>query len=150
MISGNTTKDENMNTAEAETRIESALSKLEKSIGAPVFDEWAIVHKQADGWKLVRYSGNRSEAFAAEFKNDITALRETLDPAHIETGDFAFSHEGYGSGFDAHMCIGTGLLLLLNNTEKSTGEITSNPRWTSAQIFFSELLESFIADPLAV
>ena len=41
-------------------------------------------------------------------------------------GDFAFSHESYGSGFDAHMCVGTDKLILFNNTEKSTGEITSN------------------------
>jgi hypothetical protein len=63
-------------------------------------------------------------------------------------GDFAFSHEGHGTGFDAHMSIGSDLYLLLNNTLKSTGDITSNPKWTAAQIHFAELLEAFIADPV--
>ena len=139
-----------MNLSTASNRTEAALSKLEKSIGEPVFDEWAIVQQSPGGWKLVKYGGNRKEVFASEFKNDITALRETLDPSNIQIGDFAFSHEGYGSGFDAHMCIGSNLLLLFNNTVKSTGEITENPRWTSAQIHFSELLEGFIADPLSL
>jgi len=46
------------------------------------------------------------------------------------------------------MCIGDHLFLLLNNTAKSTDEITNNPKWTSAQIHFAELLEAFIADPV--
>ncbi|VGO15191.1 hypothetical protein PDESU_03773 [Pontiella desulfatans] len=137
-----------MNLAAATDRIDTALLNLERAIGEPVFDEWAIVEKSVNGWKLIEYGGNRKDEFLADFSTDIAALRDTLDPNRIPVGDFAFSHEGYGSGFDAHMCVGTDLLVLFNNTGKSTGEITSNPRWTSAQIHFSELLEAFIADPL--
>jgi hypothetical protein len=137
-----------MNLSTATTRIETALLNLKKSIGESVFDEWALVEISSEGWKLVSYGGNRKEEFLADFRTDVAALRNTLDPANIHIGDFAFSHEGYGSGFDAHMCPGSNFLILFNNTEKSTGEITRNPLWTTAQIHFSELLEAFIADPL--
>jgi hypothetical protein len=137
-----------MNTAAATDRIESTLINLETAIGEPVFDEWALVEKTASGWKLVDYGGNRKDEFLAEFNSDIAALRETLDPSNCQVGDFAFSHEGHGTGFDAHMSIGSDLYLLLNNTLKSTGDITSNPKWTAAQIHFAELLEAFIADPV--
>lgn len=137
-----------MNTTAANARIETALNKLEKSVGEPVFNEWALVEKNTDGWKLVDYGGSRKADFLKEFSSDIAALRDTLDPDQLHIGDFAFSHEGYGSGFDAHICAGTDLLVLFNNTEKSTGEITSNPKWKTAQIHFSELLEAFIADPI--
>jgi hypothetical protein len=132
----------------AKTRIETALKNMEIAIGEPVFDEWAIVEKSSNGWKLVEYWGSRKEAFIADFGKDVAALRETLDPDNIQVGDFAFSHEGFGSGFDAHMVAGIHKLILFNNTEKNTDQITSNPRWTGAQVHFSNLLESFIADPL--
>jgi hypothetical protein len=137
-----------MNLDTAKTRIETALQNLETTIGEPVFNEWAIVEKNANGWKLAEYGGSRKEDFIAEFSQDMAALKETLDPANIQLGDFAFSHEGYGSGFDAHMCAGINKLILFNNTEKNTDQITSNPKWTQAQVHFSDLLEAFITDPL--
>lgn len=139
-----------MNLDAAKTCIETALQNLETAIGEPVFDEWALVEKSSNGWKLAEYGGTRKEAFLADFGKDIASLRETLDPEHIQLGDFAFSHEGFGSGFDAHMCVGTGKLVLFNNTEKNTDQITSNPMWTKAQVHFSNLLETFIADPLGM
>jgi len=137
-----------MKTAAAVDCINAALTHLETCIGEPVFDEWALVEKHAGGWRLIEYGGNRKQGFQAEFKTDVAALRETLDPATAHIGDFAFSHEGYGSGFDAHICAGENLFILLNNTVKSTGEITSDPKWKSAQIHFATLLEAFIADPI--
>jgi len=137
-----------MNVATAADRIASALTHLEISVGEPVFDEWALVEKSADGWKLAKYGGDRKDEFMAEFKTDVAALRGTLDPATSQIGDFAFSHEGYGSGFDAYICAGKNLFVLFNNTAKSTGEITSNPKWKAAQIYFAKLLEAFIADPV--
>ena len=137
-----------MNLATAKTRTETALHHLEIALGEPVFDEWALVERSSKGWKLVEYGGARKEEFLTNFGKDIAALRETLDPENIQVGDFAFSHEGYGSGFDAHMCVGDHKLILFNNTKKSTGEITADPRWTNAQVHFSTLLEAFIADPL--
>jgi hypothetical protein len=138
-----------MNTAAAIDRIESTLINLETAIGEPVFDEWALAEKTSGGWKLMEYGGHRKEEFLAEFNADIAALRDTLDPSNCQVGDFAFSHEGHGTGFDAHMSVGQNIYLLLNNTRKNTGEITSNAKWTGAQIHFAELLEAFIADPLA-
>jgi len=138
-----------MNTAAAIDRIESALINLETAIGEPVFDEWALASKTSKGWKLIEYGGGRKVEFLAEFNDDIAALRDTLDPANNAVGDFAFSHEGHGTGFDAHMCVGKHIFLLLNNTAKNTDEITNNPKWTQAQIHFAELLETFIADPVA-
>lgn len=137
-----------MNIKTASARIKTALNKLESAVGEPVFDEWALAKKTENGWQILAYGGARKEAFLAGFKEDISALRETLDPTETLIGDFAFSHEGYGSGFDAHICAGESLFVLFNNTEKSTGEITSNPKWKSAQIHFSELLEAFISDPV--
>lgn len=137
-----------MQTTDATERINAALTHLEAAIGEPVFDEWALVKKDTTGWKLVEYGGSRKEAFLADFKTDMAALRETLDPSSAHVGDFAFSHEGYGSGFDAHICAGENLFILFNNTNKSTGEITSNPKWKASQIHFANLLEAFIADPI--
>ncbi|MDF7799498.1 hypothetical protein P4C99_08480 [Pontiellaceae bacterium B1224] len=138
-----------MNLDTAKTRIETALQHMETTIGEPVFDEWALVERSANGWKLAEYGGTRKEAFVADFSKDIASLRETLDPENILIGDFAFSHEGFGSGFDAHMVVGTDTLILFNNTEKNTDQITSSPMWTKAQVHFSNLLEAFIADPLS-
>lgn len=137
-----------MNIDTAAARIETALKNLETAVGEPFFDEWAVVEKTPSGWKLAAYGGSRREEFVAGFNQDIAALKETLDPENIQVGDFAFSHEGYGSGFDAHICAGTNKLVLFNNTEKSTGELTATPKWTAAQVHFSNLLEAFIADPL--
>ena len=138
-----------MNTAAAIDRIESALINLESTVGEPVFDEWALAEKTPVGWKLIEYGGGRKEEFLAEFNTDIAALKHTLDPSQTQIGDFAFSHEGHGTGFDAHMCVGENIFLLFNNTAKSTDEITRNPKWTQAQIHFAELLEAFIADPVS-
>ncbi len=138
-----------MNTAAAIDRIESALIHLESTVGEPVFNEWALAEKNPTGWRLIEYGGSRKEGFLADFNTDIAALKNTLDPAQTQIGDFAFSHEGHGTGFDAHMCVGQNIFLLLNNTAKSTAEITHNPKWTAAQIHFAELLEAFIADPMS-
>ena len=138
-----------MNTLAAIDRIESVLIQMETAMGTPVFDEWALVSKAPEGWTFIEYGGPRKEGFLADFNTDMAALKNTLDLSSTYVGDSAFSHEGHGSGFDAHMCVGQDLFLLFNNTAKSTGEITSNPKWTSAQIYFAELLEAFIADPVA-
>jgi hypothetical protein len=138
-----------MNTSAAVDRIESALINLETAVGEPVFDEWALVERAAGSWKLVEYGGRRKDEFLADFNDDMASLKDTLDPANTYVGDYAFSHEGHGTGFDAHMCVGETRFVLFNNTAKSTGDITSNPRWTHAQVHFATLLEAFIADPVA-
>ena len=137
-----------MNIAAAEDRIETALISMENMVQEPVFNEWALVAKEPAGWKLLSYGGTRKNNFLAEFNDDIAALRNTLDTTTAMVGDFAFSHEGYGSGFDAHICAGENIFVFFNNTAKSTGEITANPKWTSGQVHFSDLVEAFISDPI--
>ncbi len=138
-----------MNKEAVADHIETALISMERVVDEPVFNEWALVEKTTTGWKLIEYGGTRKNAFLENFNADLAALRNTLDPANTQVGDFAFSHEGYGSGFDAHICAGENIFVLFNNTAKSTGEITSNPKWTTAQIHFSELVEAFISDPIS-
>lgn len=136
-----------MDLTAAQTLISETLAKMAEPFGEPVFDEWFLVGKAGAGWDVLFYQGPRPDAYQAEFTRDMAALRYTLKPGPLQLGDFAFSHEGVGSGFDAHMVAGPEVLVLFNNTEKSTGDITGDPRWKQAQIHFSELLERFIADP---
>ena len=129
-------------------KIKKTLVKLDNASGEVVFDEWVLVFHVAKGWKLLEYGGTREDQFVETFTEDLSALRDTFDPSASQAGEFAFSHEGYGTGFDVHICLGTQLFLFLNNTEKSTGDITGNPRWRHAQVYFNELVESFINNPV--
>ena len=131
----------------ANERIKQTIKTMNQVMGEPVFDEWAIAEKTASGWKILVYEGDRKDKFLSEFNTDIAALHETLNPATATIGDFAFSHEGYGSGFDAHICVGDRHFALFNNTQKNTDEITQNEKWKQAQIHFAQLTEEFIADP---
>ena len=135
-----------MDVKRAIKQIETAVEKMETAMGEPVFDEWILIGRQGGEWKLLHYAGPRPDTFLNDFREDMAALRRTLDLSSVQTGDFAFSHEGQGTGFDAYMCIGPDVLVLFNNTAKDTGAITADPRWTAAQVHFSNLLESFLAD----
>jgi hypothetical protein len=137
-----------MDIKNATERIEQKLEAMAQVLGEVVFDEWVLVHRSTDGWEILHYSGSRRDTFLQEFKNDVATLRGTLAPEGTQAGDFAFSHEGYGSGFDAFLCVGNQFFALFNNTKKSTGEITSSPKWTSAQVHFMELAETFITHPI--
>jgi hypothetical protein len=139
-----------MNTETAAKEINQTLLKLEQAIGEPVFDEWALVSNVPTGWNIHQYGGTRRDVFLSAFKEDVAALQDTLDLDNPLVGDFAFSHDGHGTGFDAHMCVGHRTYVLFNNTEKNTGEITENPKWKSAQIHFATLLDAFIVDPVRI
>jgi len=124
------------------------LEKMDAGMGEHVFNEWVITEKTASGWKILKYNGDRKEEFLETFHSDIAALHDTLDPATSLAGDFAFSHEGYGSGFDAYICVGNHCFILFNNTKKNTDEITKSPKWMQAQIYFAALAERFISDQM--
>ncbi|WFB37593.1 hypothetical protein P3T73_07450 [Kiritimatiellota bacterium B12222] len=132
----------------AHAQIENTLAKMAEPFGEPVFDEWFLVAKAGPGWEVLSYEGPRPDEYQAAFTKDMASLRNTLKPGRLELGDFAFSHEGVGSGFDAHMVAGPEVLVLFNNTGKSTGDITGDPRWKISQIHFNELLETFLSDPV--
>lgn len=138
-----------MNTHHTIEQIESTLAKMQATLGEVVFDEWFLVKWSPEGWEVLYYNGPRTFTYHEAFKADMAALRETLS-TDMPPGDFAFSHEGYGSGFDAHICVGNQLFALFNNTHKNTGEITQNPKWTSAQVHFIGLSESFMVNPLTL
>jgi len=137
-----------MNVSQAIERVERSMNLLETALGEPAFDEWILVARTPEGWRLLEYRGPRKDAFLARSKEDLAALRGTLNLAEAQVGDFAFSHEGHGTGFDAYLCAGDNVVLLLNNTLKNTDEITGNPKWTGAQTHFGKLLEGFIVDPV--
>ena len=132
----------------AAIRINTALTRLEHALGESMFDEWVLVRKGPEGWKIVKYTGPRETELEAGFSDDLEALRQVLDLSKVHAGDFAFVHDGYGSAYDAYMGVGEGVLVLFNHTVKTTGDLTADPRWKAAQIHFSDLLEAFLADPV--
>ena len=137
-----------MTAEEAIHRIEQRLSEMAQVLGEPVFDEWILTHRKPEGWEVLHYAGPRRATFSESFKKDVAALRGTLAPGNARPGDFAFSHQGYGSGFDAFICAGEQFFALFNNTRKNTDEITEDPKWKQAQVHFMELAETFITNPL--
>lgn len=118
--------------------------------GETVFDEWALVSSAPEGIRLVKYAGDRPDDFAGSFTEDFAPLKSEFATQQPQIGDFAFSHEGAGTGFDAFVCAGSGLFLLFNNTEKSTTEIAHSEGWKSSQVAFVELYERFMQDPLSL
>jgi hypothetical protein len=115
-----------------------------------VFDELAIVSIDDTRTQTMSYQGPRQEAFEVSFPGDSAALRKAVSVGgqRYEAGDFEFSHDGAGTGFEAFMLLGKGLCLICNNTGKSMDGISMNPRWLNAQIPFAELSEQFRGNPL--
>lgn len=115
-----------------------------------VFDELAIVSISDNSTRAMSYQGPRKEEFADSFPKDSAGLRASLRSGGqtYEAGDFEFSHDGTGTGFEAFMMLGKGLCLICNNTGKSMEGISKNPRWLEAQIPFAELGEEFRGNPL--
>ena len=137
-----------MNKHEAIEQIQTSLRNMEAIMGEPVFTEWALIIKVADKWKLFAYHGTRQQTFAENFREDMKAMRSPLDPGENSVGNYGFSHDGHGSGFDAYMCVAENAFLLFNHLNKSTTEIVENPKWREAQIHFALLLEAFLSSPL--
>jgi len=117
-----------------------------------VFDELAIVSIGDSQTRTVSYQGPRKEVFSESFPKDSAGLRKTVQSGGqtYEVGDFEFSHDGTGTGFEAFMMLGRGLCLICNNTGKSMDGISRNPRWLEAQVPFAELSDTFRSNPLAV
>ena len=135
---------------DAIARIEQCFRKMNEAYGRPVFDEIAIVGLESGGLKLHHYEGPRKDAFLGEFADDSAALRRELTRDQSgEGGEFSFTHEGAGAGIDAYICLGPDVYLFCNNTGKSMGEITRDPRWLDAQGAFLEASQRFAVDPVA-
>jgi hypothetical protein len=115
-----------------------------------VFDEWAVVALNGKKGRVLAYLGPRKEGFQKNFLTDAGALRAGLLTRQYAAGDFEFSRDGVGTGFESFMALGDGIFLICNNTVQSMDGITKDPRWLGAQVPFVELSERVRSDPLIV
>ncbi len=115
-----------------------------------VFDEWAIISLAAEKGRLLAYTGPRRSDFQKNFRADAGPLSTALLKAEGDAGDFEFSHEGVGTGFESYVVLGKGVFLICNNTVQSMDAISRDPLWLSAQVPFVELSEKFRLDPVEV
>jgi hypothetical protein len=113
-----------------------------------VFDEWAIISLAAEKGRLLAYTGPRKTGFQKNFQADAGPLSAALLAAEGDAGDFEFSHDGVGTGFESYVVLGKGVFLICNNTVQSMDGITRDPLWLRAQVPFVELSEKFRHDPV--
>lgn len=137
-----------MNVEKMEGLVGKTLDRMAAICNEPVFDEWALVSLTDTGLSLVEYNGERYDDFLASFSEDFSALKTVFDAQLPGIGEFAFSYEGAGTGFDAFVCVGNNLFLLFNNTQKSTTEIAQSAGWKASQVAFVELCERFMQDSI--
>ncbi|MGF1451439.1 MAG: hypothetical protein ACFB21_05135 [Opitutales bacterium] len=138
-----------MDLPKAIATIDAHLCRLDNAYGRPVFDEWAIV--TTDGRIVLHYKGQREERFALDFADEMRALRAELQADGAETfsgGEFGFTREGTGTAFDAYICLGPGIFVVCNHTQKSMAELTADPNWVRAQGTFVDLSQVFAVQPL--
>ena len=140
-----------MNLEAAVERIRKSFSKMNEAYGRTVFDEIAVIGLEDSGLKLHFYDGPRESDFLASFEDDTISLRRELTEDQTDGGgEFSFTREGEGQGFDAYICLGPKLYLFCNNTEKSMQEVTQDPNWLNAQGQFLNASQHFAIDPLVV
>ena len=140
-----------MNLTAAITHLKKAFRKLDEKYGRKVFDELAVVHFGGKAPKLLDYEGPREEAFLNELADDSIDLRRDLLSSKTDFGgEFSFTREGEGSAIDAFICLGQGVYLFCNNTEKSMEEITKDPAWLDAQGHFLNTSQKFAINPVDI
>lgn len=125
-----------------------ALEKMRTAYRRPVFDEWILVRLDGPETAFLAYDGPRAEGFAARFHEDMISLRSASQLAKAEPGAFEFSRNAVGTGYDAYIMAGPGVVLLFNATSKTIAEITADPLWLAAQQPFVQLALKFESDPL--
>jgi len=134
----------------ATTLIKSCAEKMNALYHAVVFDEWAIVSLTDNKGYLLAYMGPRKEGFQKDFLRDAGCLRAALLAQKHTAGDFEFTHDGAGTGFESFTALGEGVYLICNNTAQTMDGIVKDPRWLGAQIPFVELSEAFRGDPVSL
>ena len=140
-----------MNLKSALLRIDQSFAKLNEAYRRAVFDELAIVGLSGSDLVLHYYRGPREAEFLAEFADDSISLRKELTKDQTsQGGEFSFTREGEGSNIDAYICLGVGVYLFCNATEKSMPEITADPAWLDAQGEFLNASQLFAVDPLTI
>ncbi|MDH4104889.1 MAG: hypothetical protein OEW50_06870 [Gammaproteobacteria bacterium] len=119
-----------------------------------VFDELAIVSFRNQEVRLLWYKGPREDAFSARFVQETASLRGEargrLFSGPYSPGEFEFVMAGLGSEVDAFIVLGEELYLVFGHTHKAMAEISKDPRWLAAQVFFVRLSERFQAQELTL
>lgn len=118
--------------------------------GRAVFDEWAIVSLSQNKGKILGYIGPRKEGFRANFSADLSGLSASLQSRQHPVGDFEFSRDAVGTGFEGFIVAGDGVYVICNNTTQAMDVIAKDPLWIGAQVPFVELSEKFRNDPVEV
>ena len=124
--------------------------QMDSRYGGPVFDEWAVVSLAENKARVLHYTGPRNDDFLKHFVRDLGSLRADLLGGRYGTGDFEFSRNSPGTGFESFMVLGQGIYLICNHTGTTMDAIAKNPRWLDAQVPFAELADNVRANPLAV
>ena len=129
-------------------KIKGCAGQMNAHYGSVVFDEWAVVSLERNRARILHYTGPRNDEFLKNFVADLGALRTALLDEKYGAGDFEFSRDGVGTGFEAFLVLGNDLFLICNNTRESMEAIAKNARWLKAQVPFVELAETVRANPL--
>ena len=137
-----------MRLCEATDLIKSCAEKMNVRYANVVFDEWAIVSLAGRRARLLAYEGPRKEGFQKNFLKDAGKLRAPLLTVSHDPGDFEFSSDGVGTGFEAFTALGAGVYLIWNNTVLSMDGISREPRWLAAQVPFVDLTDEFRSNPV--
>jgi hypothetical protein len=129
--------------------IEQCSDRMNEKYGGIVFDEWLVV-RFGENDTIVAHSGPRGERLIEDYSRDIQAIHNHIISEGRSIGDFAFTHQGHGTRFDAFVMIGESLFLLWNNTGSATTHITRNPSWKVAQTEFVALTDVIRENPVVL
>ena len=130
--------------------IHTALAKMGRAYGKPLFDEWVLFAVDGQEADLLLYAGPREDAYEDEFADDVELLLEGITEEQSAPGHFYFAREAEGAMYDAFLAVGKDLYVVFNNTQQTMADITSDRHWTDAQVYFVQLSERFQMDPLTV
>lgn len=133
---------------QAITLMRTCAEQMDAHYRKVVFDEWAIVSLRQNKGRLLAYVGPRKQDFQKNFLVDAGSLRPGLLTKKHGVGDFDFSRNGVGTGFEAFVVLGEGTYLICNNTVQSMDGIAKDPLWLGAQVPFVELSDTFRGDAL--
>ncbi len=142
-----------MKLTQATQIIRQSRQAMNQAFKRPLFDELCILREERGKTFLEWYEGPRESDFIARFHQDTAALKEEARSKHFLrylVGDFEFTHEGDGTGYEAFIKLGQSAVLLCNNTRLSMKEISKDPLWMGAQVPFALLADSFRSDPLVL
>jgi len=137
-----------MTLEQAKGLVAACVGQMNASYKKTVFDEWAIVSFSDRKGRLLSYSGPRKQDFLTNFSRDVGSLRAGLFGKNQYPGEFEFTRQNVGTGFESFMALGEGMYLILNNTVQSMDEIARDPRWLAAQVPFAEFSEVIRQNPV--